>query len=91
MKMIVLHLSALNQKILRHPSFLYIKLESESRSVVSDSLQLYSPWNSPGQNTGVGSLSLSPADLPNPGIEPGSSALQEDFFFTNCAIRKAQK
>ena len=35
--------------------------ESESRSVVSDSLQphgLYSPWNSPGQNTGVGSLSL---------------------------------
>ena len=35
--------------------------ESESRSVVSDSLQphgLDSPWNSPGQNTGVGSLSL---------------------------------
>ena len=35
--------------------------ESESRSVVSNSLRrhgLYSPWNSPGQNTGVGSLSL---------------------------------
>ena len=35
--------------------------ETESHSVVSDSLQphgLYSPWNSPGQNTGVGSLSL---------------------------------
>ena len=35
--------------------------ESGSRSVVSDSLQphgLYSPWNSQGQNTGVGSLSL---------------------------------
>ena len=34
---------------------------SESRSIVLDSLrphQLYSPWNSPGQNTGVGSLSL---------------------------------
>ena len=34
---------------------------SESRSVVSNSLRphgLYSPWNSPGQNTGVGSLSL---------------------------------
>ena len=33
----------------------------ESRSVMSDSLQvhgLYSPWNSPGQNTGVASLSL---------------------------------
>ena len=35
--------------------------KSESRSVVSDSLQprgLYSPWNSPGRNTGVGSHSL---------------------------------
>ena len=35
--------------------------ESESCSVLSNSLQLdvlYSPWNSPGQNTGVGSLSL---------------------------------
>ena len=35
--------------------------ECESCSVVSDSLQpcgLYSPWNSPSQNTGVGSLSL---------------------------------
>ena len=34
---------------------------SESHSVVSDSLHpcgLHSPWNSPGQNTGVGSLSL---------------------------------
>ena len=33
----------------------------ESCSVMSDYLQphgLYSPWNSPGQNTGVGSLSL---------------------------------
>ena len=35
--------------------------ESESCSAVSDSLWphgLYSSWNSPGQNTGVGSLSL---------------------------------
>ena len=35
--------------------------ESESHSVVFHSLRphgLYSPWNSPGQNTGVGSLSL---------------------------------
>ena len=38
-----------------------IGMESESCSIVSDSLQphgLYSPWNSPGQNTGVGSCSL---------------------------------
>ena len=38
-----------------------VESESASLSVMSDSLQphgLYSPWNSPGQNTGVGSLSL---------------------------------
>ena len=49
---------------------------------MSNSLQpygLYSPLNSSGQNTGVGSLSLSPADLPDPGIKPGSPALQEDI------------
>ena len=37
------------------------KWESESCSVMSDSLRphgLYSSWSSPGQNTGVGSLSL---------------------------------
>ena len=54
-------------------------LESESCSVVSKSLLphgLYRPQNSPGQNTGVGSLSLLQGDLPNPGIEPRSPALQ---------------
>ena len=37
------------------------QLLSESHSVMSDSLQphgLYSPWNSPGQNTGVDNRSL---------------------------------
>ena len=46
--------------------------ESESHSVLSDFLQshgLYSPWNSPLQTTGVGSLSLLQGVLPNPGIE----------------------
>ena len=103
---------------------LKIHWQSESRSVVSDSLWprgLYSPWNSPGQNTGVGSLSIlqgffptqgsnpglphcrwilyqlshkgsprilkwvpipSPVDLSDPGIEPGSSALQADSLPT---------
>ena len=98
--------------------------ESESLSVVSDSSRphgLYSPWNSPGQNTGVGRLSLlqgifptqgfnpglpnwrpilyqlshkgSPRilewvaypfsrSLPNPGIKPGSPALQVDSLLT---------
>ena len=97
---------------------------SESCSVVSNSLRphgLYRPWNSPHQNTGVGSHSLlqgifptqgsnpglphrrwilyqlshkgsprilewvachSPADLPNPGIELGSPALQANSLPT---------
>ena len=104
-----------------------IKFEwvSESRSVVLDSLRphgLLSPWNSPRQNIGVGSLSLLqgifpsqglnlglphcrqilyqlshkgsprilewvaylpfPGDLPDPGIEPGSPALQADSLPT---------
>ena len=48
--------------------------ESESCSVVSDSLQphgLYSPWNSPGQNTGVGSFSLLQGIFPTQGSNPG--------------------
>ena len=48
--------------------------ESESRSVVSDSLWprgLYSPWNSPGQNTGVGSCSLLQGIFPTQGSNPG--------------------
>ena len=53
---------------------------SESCSVVSDSLQphgLDSPWNSPGQNIGVGSLSILQGLL-NPGIKPRSPSLQAD-------------
>ena len=48
--------------------------ESESRSVVSDSLRprgLYSPWNSLGQNTGVGSLSLLQGIFPTQGSNWG--------------------
>ena len=47
---------------------------SESHSVVSDPLRshgLYSPWNSPGQNTGVGSLSLLQGIFPTQGSNPG--------------------
>ena len=39
---------------------------------------LYSPWNSPGQNTGVDNLSLLQGNLPKPGIEPRSPTLQAD-------------
>ena len=44
--------------------------ESESHSVVPDSLWphgLYSPWSSPSQNTGVGSLSLLQGIFPTQG------------------------
>ena len=62
------------------PQITKMESQSESRLVISDSLQphgLYSPWNFPGQNTFP-----SPEDLPNPGIEPGSPALQADFLPT---------
>ena len=60
------------------------KSESESRLVVSDSLQphgLYSPWNSPGQNTGVGSHSLHQGTFPIQGSNPVSCIAGE--FFTS--------
>ena len=47
---------------------------SESCSAMSDSLRplgLYSPWNSPGQNNGVGSLSLLQGIFPIQGSNPG--------------------
>ena len=47
---------------------------SESCSVVSDSLRphrLYSPWNSPGQNIGMGSLSILQGIFPTQGPNPG--------------------
>ena len=50
------------------------KRPHESRSVLSDSLQphgLYSPWNSPGQNTGLGSLFLLQGIFPTQGLNSG--------------------
>ena len=50
------------------------KIESQSRSDVSDSFQphgLYSSWNSLGQNTGVGSLSLLQGIFPTQGLNLG--------------------
>ena len=49
-------------------------LRSESCSVLSNSLRphgLQSPWNSPGQNTGVGSLSLLQGIFPTQDLNPG--------------------
>ena len=63
--------------------------ESGSRSVVSNSLRphgLYSPWNSPGQNTGVGSLSLLQGISPTQKLNRISSIAG---FFTSWATREA--
>ena len=62
--------------------------ECESRSVVSDSLWphgLYSPWNSPGQNTGVGSLSLLQGIFPAQGSNPGLHIAGR--FFTSSVLK----
>ena len=40
---------------------------------------LLCPWDFPGKNTGVGCNFLL-RDPPDPGIKPGSPALQADFF-----------
>ena len=50
------------------------EVESGSHSVMSDSMKphgLYSPWNCPGQNTGVGSFSLLQGIFPTQGSNPG--------------------
>ena len=52
----------------------YIHSENESHSVMSDSLwphELNRQWNSPGQNTGMGSLSLLQGIFPSQGSNPG--------------------
>ena len=52
---------------------LWVNYESESHTVMSNFLQphgLYSSWNSPGQNTGVASLSLLQGIFPDQGWNP---------------------
>ena len=56
------------------PCYMHEKSESGSRSVVANSLQphgLQNPWNSLGQNTRVGSLSLLQGIFPIQGSNPG--------------------
>ena len=51
-----------------------LESDNESCSVMSEALRphgLYSPWHSPGQKTGVGSLSLLQRIFPTQGSNPG--------------------
>ena len=59
--------------MIRVVSYWFYITESESHSVVYDSLRLhglYSAWSSPGQNTGVGTLSLLQGIFPTQGSNP---------------------
>ena len=63
--------------------------ESVSRSIMSDSLwphglqstRLLCPWNFPGKKYWIGWPCPSPGHLPDPGLKPGSLALQTDKGF----------
>ena len=50
----------------------------------------YSPWNSPGQNPGVGSLSLLQGIFPTQGSNPGLPHYKR-ILFTSWATRKAHR
>ena len=61
-------------RLVLYPLSLPEKKWNESHSVMSDSSRphgLYSPWTSPGQNTGVGSRSLLQEIFPTQGLNPG--------------------
>ena len=61
----------------------YVERKAKVIQSCTDSLRphgLYSPWNSPGQNTGVGSLSLLQGIFPTQGLNPG---LMAGRFFTS--------
>ena len=55
-------------------------LASESHSVMSVIPWLYSLWNSPGQTTGVGSLSLLQGVFPTQGSNPGFPHLRQILY-----------
>ena len=48
---------------------------------------MYSPWNSPGQNTGVGSLSFLQGIFPTQGSNPGLPHCRQILYQLN--IREA--
>ena len=64
--------------------------ENASRSVVSDSLrphELYSPWNSPGQNIDVGNHSLLQEIFPILESNPGLLHCRQILYQLSCQGR----
>ena len=71
-----MNLSSIEYRFLKYHQGNLLIRQSESCSVVSDSLrshELYSPWNSLGQNTGVGSLPFLQGIFLTQGLNPGLS------------------
>ena len=69
-------LASTDQSILMYPpqGSPWPHMKNESHSIISDSLRPHrvcSPWNSPGQNSGVGNLSLLQGIFPTQGSNPG--------------------
>ena len=57
-----------------HTIYIYMNVRVQVAQSCPSSLRprgLYSPWNSPGQNTGVGSLSLPQGIFPTQELNPG--------------------
>ena len=52
-----------------------------------DYRSLLCPWNFPGMNIGEGLTFSSLGDLPDPGIEPGSPALQVDSLLSGIFLQ----
>ena len=48
-----------------------LQAENKVREIFATPLTIYSPWNSPGQNTGVGRLLLLQGIFPTQGLNPG--------------------
>ena len=60
-----------NCEILCKCGLLKVKMKvAQSCQTLCDPMNLYSPWNSPGQNTGVGRLSLLQGIFPTQGLNP---------------------
>ena len=59
------------QKVFGYAQKTCIMKVAQSCPALCDPMELYNPWDSPGQNTGVGSCSLLQGIFPTHGLNPG--------------------
>ena len=82
-----MHVNLVNNK--RHVILGRMKSESESGLVVSDYLWP-SPWDSPGQNTGVGSISLLQGIFPTQGLNPRPPNYRQTLYQLSHKEKKSE-